>query len=107
MSLTADRRAQLLPYAVSVGAEVCVLSALALSFRLAGTNWGVEGFALFALIRRVVSFALPVVTLGIDVAQPLTNPSCRTENPDIRCTTIPGFDDPPGPRLHFNFSPKL
>ena len=50
---------------------------------------------------------LPVVTLGIDVAQPLTNPSCRTENPDIRCTTVPGFDDPPGPRLHFNFSPKL
>ena len=50
---------------------------------------------------------LPVVTLGIDVAQPLTNPSCRTENPDVRCTTVPGFDDPPGPRLHFNFSPKL
>ena len=50
---------------------------------------------------------LPVVTLGIDVAQPMTNPSCRSATPDPRCTTVGGFKDPSGPRLHLNFSPKL
>ena len=39
-----------------------------------------------------VRFRLPVVTLGIDVAQPLTSP------PEL---------GRPGPRLHINFSPKL
>jgi translocation and assembly module TamA len=50
---------------------------------------------------------LPVVTIGIDVAQPLTNPSCRARTPDPRCATEPGFDSLDGPRLHLNFSPKL
>jgi translocation and assembly module TamA len=50
---------------------------------------------------------LPVVSVGIDVAQPLTNPSCRAANPDPRCSSVPGFDKLPGPRLHFNFTPKL
>lgn len=50
---------------------------------------------------------LPVVTLGFDIAQPLTNPACRSTTPDPRCLTVPGFKDPAGPRLHFNFSPKL
>lgn len=50
---------------------------------------------------------LPVVTLGIDIAQPLTNPACRSPRPDPRCGVEPGFDDPSGPRLHLNFSPKL
>lgn len=50
---------------------------------------------------------LPVVTLGIDIAQPLTNPACRNLRPDPRCGVEPGFDDPAGPRLHLNFSPKL
>lgn len=50
---------------------------------------------------------LPVVTLGIDIAQPLTNPACRNLRPDPRCGVEPGFDDPSGPRLHLNFSPKL
>lgn len=50
---------------------------------------------------------LPVVSVGIDIAQPLTNPSCRAANPDRRCATEPGFDGLPGPRLHFNFTPKL
>jgi translocation and assembly module TamA len=36
---------------------------------------------------------LPVVSVGIDVAQALTTPAGSTE--------------PPGPRLHLNFSPKL
>jgi len=50
---------------------------------------------------------LPVVTLGIDIAQPLTNPACRNPRPDPRCGVEPDFDDPSGPRLHLNFSPKL
>lgn len=54
-----------------------------------------------------VRWRLPVVSVGIDIAQPLTNPSCRAANPDPRCTGIPGFDKLPGPRFHFNFSPKL
>lgn len=50
---------------------------------------------------------LPVVTIGIDVAQPLTNPVCRARTPDPRCASEPGFDALDGPRLHLNFSPKL
>ncbi len=40
-----------------------------------------------------VRFRLPVVSVGIDVAQALTIP--------------PGETERPGPRLHLNFSPKL
>ena len=54
-----------------------------------------------------VRVRLPVVTLGIDLAQPLSNPSCRNVSPDPRCGTLRGFDALPGPRLHLNFSPKL
>ena len=54
-----------------------------------------------------IRFRLPVVSVGIDLAQPLTNPSCRSVTPDPRCTTQSGFKDPSGPRLHINFSPKL
>ena len=54
-----------------------------------------------------VRLRLPIVTLGIDIAQPLTNPACRSVTPDPRCNLEPGFDKRPGPRLHFNFSPKL
>jgi translocation and assembly module TamA len=50
---------------------------------------------------------LPVVTMGIDLAQPMTNPRCRAAQPDPRCAIEPGFDDLSGPRLHLNFSPKL
>jgi len=50
---------------------------------------------------------LPVVTLGIDVAQPLTNPACRASRPDPRCRLEPGFAERSGPRLHINFLPKL
>lgn len=82
-------------------------------------NWGVALFAdagnafnkfgdpLQFSVGIGVRWRLPVVSIGIDIAQPLTNPSCRAANPDPRCTTVPGFDKRPGPRLHFNFSPKL
>jgi len=40
-----------------------------------------------------IRFRLPVVSVGIDVAQALTTPAGETERP--------------GPRLHLNFSPKL
>jgi translocation and assembly module TamA len=54
-----------------------------------------------------IRLRLPIVTLGIDIAQPLTNPVCRSVTPDPRCNLQAGFDERPGPRLHFNFSPKL
>ena len=54
-----------------------------------------------------VRLRLPVVTMGIDLAQPLTNPRCRAANPDPRCVSQPGFDGLSGPRIHLNFSPKL
>ena len=54
-----------------------------------------------------VRLRLPVVTLGLDIAQPLTNPLCKAANPNPRCGIQPGFDDRGGPRLHLNFSPKL
>lgn len=54
-----------------------------------------------------IRLRLPIVTLGIDIAQPLTNPVCRSAAPDPRCALEPGFDKRSGPRLHFNFSPKL
>jgi translocation and assembly module TamA len=40
-----------------------------------------------------VRLRLPVVSVGIDIAQALTTPA--------------GSSEPPGPRLHLNFSPKL
>ena len=40
-----------------------------------------------------VRLRLPVVSVGIDVAQALTIPA--------------GSSERPGPRLHLNFSPKL
>ncbi|MBU6377359.1 MAG: BamA/TamA family outer membrane protein [Gammaproteobacteria bacterium] len=54
-----------------------------------------------------VRLRLPIVTLGVDIAQPLTNPVCRSVTPDPRCNLEAGFDRRPGPRLHLNFSPKL
>ena len=54
-----------------------------------------------------IRFRLPVVSVGLDLAQPLTNPACRSVTPDPRCAVEPGFKDPAGPRLHINFSPKL
>ena len=54
-----------------------------------------------------VRLRLPIVTLGLDIAQPLTNPVCRSITPDPRCASQAGFDKLPGPRLHLNFSPKL
>jgi translocation and assembly module TamA len=40
-----------------------------------------------------IRLRLPVVSVGLDVAQALTTPA--------------GSSEPPGPRLHLNFSPKL
>ena len=54
-----------------------------------------------------IRWRLPVVTIGIDVAQPLTNARCRAARLDPRCGTERGFDSLGSPRLHLNFSPKL
>jgi O-antigen/teichoic acid export membrane protein len=59
-----------MPYLFTFGAEFLVVSALALTLKLAGVNWGAAGFAVYTLFRRVVAFSLPVVTVGLDVSLP-------------------------------------
>jgi translocation and assembly module TamA len=52
-------------------------------------------------------FRLPVVTIGVDVAQPLVGEDCLntsiSSNPECRHERLPLT----GPRLHLNISPKL
>jgi len=52
-------------------------------------------------------FRLPVVTIGVDVAQPLIGEDCLntpiSTNPECRHGVLPVT----GPRLHLNISPKL
>lgn len=76
-------------------------------FADAGNAFNEFGDPLQFAVGIGLRWRLPVVSVGIDLAQPLTNPSCRAANPDPRCDSVPGFDDLPGPRLHFNFTPKL
>jgi translocation and assembly module TamA len=52
-------------------------------------------------------FRLPVVTIGVDIAQPLVGEDCLntsiSTNPECRHGVLPVT----GPRLHLNISPKL
>ncbi len=80
--------------------------ALAL-FADAGNAFNAFGDPLQYSLGIGLRWRLPVVSVGIDLAQPLTNPSCRAAHPDPRCASVAGFDRLPGPRLHFNFTPKL
>ena len=56
-------------------------------------NAEIEGLTPEQSVGIGVRLRLPVVSVGIDVAQALTIP--------------PGSSERPGPRLHLNFSPKL
>jgi translocation and assembly module TamA len=62
-------------------------------FADAGNAFDNFGDPLMYSVGLGVRFRLPVVSVGIDVAQALTIPAGSTERP--------------GPRLHLNFSPKL
>ncbi|HEV7608304.1 MAG TPA: BamA/TamA family outer membrane protein [Steroidobacteraceae bacterium] len=62
-------------------------------FTDAGNAFDNFGDPLMYSVGLGVRFRLPVVSVGIDVAQALTIPAGSTERP--------------GPRLHLNFSPKL
>jgi len=62
-------------------------------FTDAGNAFDNFGDPLMYSVGVGVRFRLPVVSVGIDVAQALTTPAGET--------------DRPGPRLHLNFSPKL
>ncbi len=62
-------------------------------FTDAGNAFDAFGDPLMYSVGIGVRFRLPVVSVGIDVAQALTTPL--------------GSTDRPGPRLHLNFSPKL
>ena len=59
----------------------------------AGNAFDAWGDPLMHSVGVGMRFRLPVVSVGIDVAQALTIPAGSTERP--------------GPRLHLNFSPKL
>ncbi len=58
-----------------------------------GNAFGNFGDPLMYSVGIGVRLRLPVVSVGIDIAQALTIP--------------PGSNERPGPRLHLNFSPKL
>ena len=62
-------------------------------FTDAGNAFDTFGDPLMYSVGLGVRLRLPVVSVGIDVAQALTTPAGSTERP--------------GPRLHLNFSPKL
>jgi translocation and assembly module TamA len=49
---------------------------------------------------------LPVLTLGVDIAQPLSD-QCVPPTLPTPTQSSPGGCKRPGPRLHINFSPKL
>ena len=63
------------------------------AFADAGNAFDQFGDPLMYSVGLGLRFRLPVVSVGIDVAQALTIP--------------PGETERPGPRLHLNFSPKL
>jgi translocation and assembly module TamA len=63
------------------------------AFADAGNAFDEFGDPLMYSVGLGFRFRLPVVSVGIDVAQALTTP--------------PGETERPGPRLHLNFSPKL
>ena len=63
------------------------------AFADAGNAFDNFGDPLMYSVGLGVRFRLPVVSVGLDVAQALTTPAGETERP--------------GPRLHLNFSPKL
>ena len=62
-------------------------------FADAGNAFDSFGDPLMYSVGVGVRLRLPVVSVGIDVAQALTTPA--------------GSTDRPGPRLHLNFSPKF
>ena len=62
-------------------------------FADAGNAFDNFGDPLMYSVGIGMRFRLPVVSVGIDVAQALTTPAGSTNRP--------------GPRLHLNFSPKL
>jgi len=62
-------------------------------FSDAGNAFDNFGDPLMYSVGIGVRFRLPIVSVGIDVAQGLTTPAGETGRP--------------GPRLHLNFSPKL
>ena len=69
------------------------LTQLLAAFTDVGNAFDNFGDPLMYSVGLGVRFRLPVVSVGLDVAQALTTPAGETERP--------------GPRLHLNFSPKL
>lgn len=55
-------------YSFLVEATVSVV--LVFTFKLASDLWGTDGFGAWTLARRIISFALPLLTIGIEVGMP-------------------------------------
>lgn len=56
--------------AYSFVVEAVVSVVLIATFKLASDLWGAEGFGAWTLARRIIAFALPLTTIGIEVALP-------------------------------------
>jgi O-antigen/teichoic acid export membrane protein len=72
-----------IPYLITFGAEALVITSLALTLKISGMRWGAEGFAIYALFRRVVALILPALTLGVEVALPRAVAMAGEAPPDV------------------------
>jgi O-antigen/teichoic acid export membrane protein len=74
-------------YVITFLAEILVIAALAACYRLAGVQWGDDGFSQYVLLRRTLAFALPVMTLGLEIGVPFHIAASR-ERPAERRAAI-------------------
>src|SRR5690349_3870753 len=56
------------PYVITFAATAIVMLAYLISFRVARSAFGIEGFSEYALARRTLSLITPVAVLGADYA---------------------------------------
>lgn len=56
------------PILYSFLVEATVSAVLIATFKIAGDRWGAEAFGAWTLARRILSFALPLATIGIEAS---------------------------------------
>ena len=54
-------------YLLALAAEGITVLAMLSTYKLASINWGEPGFAEYSVVRRLLSFALPIAILGLDI----------------------------------------
>ncbi len=57
------RRSVAFAFAAEIGTTVAMMA----SFRFASDYWGVAGFAEWVMVRRILAFVVPVMTVGVDI----------------------------------------